>query len=498
MKKSLKIALNILCGCAIGLIGMLLGMGLEYGALTQTETKQQENAPSVHKRLDAPEEPELFMGSVFKIVDRDFFSGTHYYSDYYYEPTAPEWDYDEAYSLDYPLFYNAHTTNSGYVSGETYCKLNYQFRGSFYRDTITSIVDKTFDLSITLHSYDSAYFEVYDITLYWDSDSGSRSLYTFYYYDRAIRYNPANSLNSIGINSPVVYYGTQTIKRQVSGPSGQSWQTDSYPLGSWQYNPENYCGGFINILFTEVVSGKNLYHYEFSKNFNPARWATMQLTDKWTFASGTGKGSIRLPMLFYSNGILYRGIYISFSMECFVYINGEVSELTNTRTPGGSTNQFVFTTMYYLDYDTSVSDFAHPIASCRVFDYRLPTGGSEYEPVYMVKDDYNWASDEYRHIYISESDLQTYPIQSDSQFSGYLPYYDMTLLEILTSDDVYYTSVATSDVGLGGVFTLMGTAFTSFIPLFQIQIIPGITLGLLFFLPLIGTIIIVIIRLVKR
>lgn len=54
------------------------------------------------------------------------------------------------------------------------------------------------------------------------------------------------------------------------------------------------------------------------------------------------------------------------------------------------------------------------------------------------------------------------------------------------------------DIGLGEVFTLLSLAFQSWLPIFNIQIIPGVTIGLMLFLPLITGIIITIIWIVKR
>ena len=56
----------------------------------------------------------------------------------------------------------------------------------------------------------------------------------------------------------------------------------------------------------------------------------------------------------------------------------------------------------------------------------------------------------------------------------------------------------TTDVGLGGAFSLLATAFSSISGILAISLFPGITLGLLLFLPLIVGIIIAIIWLIKK
>lgn len=55
-----------------------------------------------------------------------------------------------------------------------------------------------------------------------------------------------------------------------------------------------------------------------------------------------------------------------------------------------------------------------------------------------------------------------------------------------------------SNVGLGNVFTLMGSAFSGLSGLLAIQILPNITIGLLLFIPLIVMIILAVIWIVKR
>lgn len=61
----------------------------------------------------------------------------------------------------------------------------------------------------------------------------------------------------------------------------------------------------------------------------------------------------------------------------------------------------------------------------------------------------------------------------------------------------YFTNYNT-DIGLQNVFVLFSMAFASILPLLSIQLIPGVTIGLLMFMPLIVGIILLVLWLVKR
>lgn len=60
------------------------------------------------------------------------------------------------------------------------------------------------------------------------------------------------------------------------------------------------------------------------------------------------------------------------------------------------------------------------------------------------------------------------------------------------------TSNTNDSANIGNAFTLIGSAFTSLAGLFNIGIIPGITIGVLLFIPLIVGIILAIVRLIKK
>ena len=94
-----------------------------------------------------------------------------------------------------------------------------------------------------------------------------------------------------------------------------------------------------------------------------------------------------------------------------------------------------------------------------------------------------WVSDSYRYIYFNDS-LSDSVIVNLNQYNSF------------TNSDSGYSSGG--NYGLTNVFTLISNSFSSCLPFLSIEIVPGITIGLLILLPLVAGIIIAIIWVVKR
>ena len=94
-----------------------------------------------------------------------------------------------------------------------------------------------------------------------------------------------------------------------------------------------------------------------------------------------------------------------------------------------------------------------------------------------------WVAQEYRTI-VFQNELSPTQVKNLSQFNN-------------STYGSSFSGVAT-DVGLSNVFNILSSSFSSFAGIFAIQLLPGITIGLLFFMPLIVGLIITIIWLVKR
>lgn len=75
--------------------------------------------------------------------------------------------------------------------------------------------------------------------------------------------------------------------------------------------------------------------------------------------------------------------------------------------------------------------------------------------------------------------------------------YEVLQLDLLNDTYLDFYSVSASATG-GNVFDLIGNAFKSLVPILGIQVIPGIPIGLLVVLPITATILIVVIKLVRK
>lgn len=106
----------------------------------------------------------------------------------------------------------------------------------------------------------------------------------------------------------------------------------------------------------------------------------------------------------------------------------------------------------------------------------------------------------------SNTDLQTSLVSGSSwvnknyqKLAFYKAVNDETNLAQFNNNlDVNGFNNFSGSVGLSDVFNIIALGFQSWLPIFNIQIIPGITIGLLLFMPLISGIIIFIIWIVKR
>lgn len=118
-----------------------------------------------------------------------------------------------------------------------------------------------------------------------------------------------------------------------------------------------------------------------------------------------------------------------------------------------------------------------------------------YQPSWGVKADgnsyfkgsYEWTSDIYRFIKVET--LTESNIVLDNV--GHSPRQWLNILTTSEGNGYYEGST-------GDAFGLLTAAFSAIIPLFSVMVLPNITLGLLLFLPLIGAIIVLIIRVVKK
>ena len=125
-------------------------------------------------------------------------------------------------------------------------------------------------------------------------------------------------------------------------------------------------------------------------------------------------------------------------------------------------------------------------------DFGIATSGSDAGSTVMLKSNH-WVSSIYQYLTI-------YDLIEGSNSSNYSV--GQSRLSALSSlnNVSEYTGITGGggSIGSTGAFTLIGSAFSALIPIFNTQVLPGINLWTLLLIPLLGTIILFIVWLFKR
>lgn len=152
--------------------------------------------------------------------------------------------------------------------------------------------------------------------------------------------------------------------------------------------------------------------------------------------------------------------------------------------------------LYSLRFNSSFRGESIVALSPIYSDSPFQTGGdgTYYPPtVYLPTGEYRWVNPKVTYIEVIDYSFGS----GSTRFDGrYFDYSDLALLTYLNGyvSEGNYLAIGAS----GGVFDLMSGAFNGLLPILSVQILPNITLGILLFLPLIGGIIVIIIRVIKK
>lgn len=195
---------------------------------------------------------------------------------------------------------------------------------------------------------------------------------------------------------------------------------------------------------------------------------------KWTNYDWSANGPT-FNFRFVCDGVMYKGLHFSYANNYNSATNGhnyfrdiEGSLIDETGYDFG-----YFTHLSYINMDNTET-----IVFSRNISYLSYENGSN---TYEVKEvGGSWVSFKYRSLQVLANDSDVVDLLNnlntigDTEYNGYTSYQ-------------YYD-----------VFSLIGLGFTSLIGLFNISLLPGITLGLLLFMPLMVSIIIIVVRMVKK
>lgn len=188
--------------------------------------------------------------------------------------------------------------------------------------------------------------------------------------------------------------------------------------------------------------------------------------------SNGGYYTIKLPY-FTLNGvnILFNEIRIIYSNVANTHI---LYDNSDSPVELNSNSAYAFEFLYFLNTYTNQQLM---VATAR-FKY-ISSGDSSYN---VLLSGYSWVSTDYQTLYF-------YDDLTSSQFNT---------LRRFNSLNGGIGGSSSTIIGSTNVFTLIGSAFSSLLPFLNIEVLPGITIGLLILLPLVAGIIILIIWVVKR
>lgn len=337
----------------------------------------------------------------------------------------------------------------------------------------------------------------------------------------------------------LVYSADFTQRGVVNSISRMSLGDSGNPYAFLTNSAPQSVLSFLNDIFINKGTNEVIYDYDIRDNWSPNKYISL-VTDSvgllfdspsaisgstingikgvsWSnpIYRGDNKsqlGYLEIPLLFTSHGENFIGLRLYYDVVMnYVDKNNEIQ----TFSYGSSANLHDFHyTFVYMSYVYELSNsFGSAKYSwkekvvCALPIYRSLTSYIEDDIwvrnfIYEVYQPYNWLHEDYKSIGVYEAST---PYLNRVGFSEpmntrSLAINNMTIRDILEFDMTQndYGINTNGYVTIGNVFVLISSAFSSVMPLLSVVIVPGITIGMLLFIPIILTIIIVVIKLVKR
>lgn len=224
----------------------------------------------------------------------------------------------------------------------------------------------------------------------------------------------------------------------------------------------SFFGDFVN--FSEIN-----YSFSFNEQINYNAPVNTSFNQLFIASSDTSKNiTIDLPF-FESAGMIFNRIR-------FVYVSAVGSRMKiDEQVVVNNTSGYYFN---YMSYENTISNTSKVV---NLRNYGDTTANGNYA-TYVDYGSY-WVDLRYRTISF-ENDLEDY----------YLSLLNPINNNNLSGSNGYNGG----NVGLDTVFNLLGNSMSALLGLFNISIIPGLTIGVLMFLPLVVTIIVLVFKAVKK
>lgn len=188
---------------------------------------------------------------------------------------------------------------------------------------------------------------------------------------------------------------------------------------------------------------------------------------------------------FVSNGVTFNKITLLYGSlnATNAYVTTDGATLTDVTTM--SNYMCCIAVKYAFVNEENVTERNITVATMRktlVTDNNMTLNVTDVRPPFIV-----WVNDAYRTLTITED--------TQSIISGsYLTIENMSAVQLLQVT----SNASTSAVGLSDVNSLLKGAFSALSSIFGLTILPGLTIGLLLFLPLVVTILVAVIRLIRK
>jgi len=238
----------------------------------------------------------------------------------------------------------------------------------------------------------------------------------------------------------------------------------------------------LEVFFT---INNQINYFEFNKTFNYNAPENLPVGNQLWYQTGMDNSDIHAEYhidyqigYFTSNNLLFDTIrYVYKSSKGVSFIKeGEIFD-ENSAMNGADDYAFY----YELMYINTSTNYELVVNYRNQYWYESAYG----LPGYYFTDGTTWYNDTFRNITIlaplSEQNriqLQAFNNNNQSSISGNV--------------------VSGGTYGDNNVFSLIGSAFTSLLPMLNIAILPGITLGILLFVPLVAMLVFAIIRIIKK
>lgn len=277
--------------------------------------------------------------------------------------------------------------------------------------------------------------------------------------------------------------------RYIYVPSGGRVLSISFP----------YQGSAYLYLVDTLQVPASSYVY-LGDNWNPLKAFGDTLSEKggyllteetWTYGSQTYKSLVISGLVFRYEGVVYDRIQMHakpLNALHYPYVDSSGTIVESPSTQNSGPNE-----VYVLDYvgfaQSWLDDGTLPVSGV----LRVMVGGKADTPSSSGKLPYNgslqWVTSS-RTIEIIDNNGSTtgrynnrFSYMTDLEFVNMLAEYESEPIDVVNS---------------GQMFGLFTNAFDSLLPILSISILPNISLGMLLFIPLIGAIIVIIIRVVKK